>query len=150
MAMTQAQSAAVAQIFLGQYKAGGRGELCPVRHVPLYNCWGLCIAVGAVFGHRIPEVAAPAVPTARVVNGLYERFCAEFMPLDQPKAGCLVAFRTHPRMARAVNHFGIMLDAHNFVHIQRDTAVHVVRVDVQPYSRFFAGFYWARLEGGCA
>ena len=150
MAMTQAQRAALAQIFLGQYKAGGRGELCPERHVPLYNCWGLCIAVGALFGHSIPEVAAPAIPTARAVNGLYERFCADFMPLDKPKVGCLAAFRTHPRMVRAVNHFSIMLNALNFVHIQRDTAVHVLRVDVQPYSRFFAGYWWAKGGGNAA
>lgn len=108
------------------------------------------MAVGALFGHSIPDVASPALPTARAVNALYERFNAVFMPLAAPQAGCLVAFRTHPRMVKAVNHFGIMLDALNFVHIQRDTAVHVLRVDIQPYSRFFAGYWWAKGGGNAA
>lgn len=134
----------IQHIFLGQYKAGGRGELCPVRHIPLYNCWGLCISLGKVFGHDIPEITYPAAPTARAVNNLYEHFQNCFTRLDKPTAGCLVAFRTHPRLLRAVNHFGIMLDQRNFCHILKESAVHVLPIAYAPYCYFFAGYYWVK------
>lgn len=144
MRITQQQRGALAHIFTGQYQAGGRGALCPLRRVPLYNCWGLCMAAALVFGHRLPDVAAPAVVTARAVNGLVDRLRSTFDQLDTPIPGCLVALRTHPRMTRAVNHFGVMLDSSRFVHIQRATQVHVDTITDQPWRQYCAGYWWVR------
>ena len=134
------QRTALRVVFSGQYKTGGRGELCPVRRVPLYNCWGLVMAVTAIIGVPAPEITAPAIPTARAVNSLHERMRSRFIRLDTPRMGCIIALRTHPRLTRAVNHFGVVLDCCRFVHIQKDTGVHVPRFDEQPYRRMIAGF----------
>lgn len=138
------QRVALRVVFSGQYKTGGRGELCPVRRVPLYNCWGLVMAVTAILGTPAPEVTAPAMPTARAIHSLHERMVPHFIRLDAPRMGCLIALRTHPRLTRAVNHFGVVLDGCRFVHIQKDTGVHVSRFDEQPYRRMIADFWLPR------
>lgn len=145
--LTSEQRAALRVVFSGRYRTGGRGERCPVRGVPLYNCWGLVMAVTAILGVPAPEIAAPAVPTARAINSLQERMQSRFIRLDAPRMGCLIALRTHPRLTRAVNHFGVVLDECRFVHIQRDTGVHVSRFDVQPYRRMTAAFWLPREAG---
>ena len=72
---------------------------------------------------------------------------SRFIRLDAPRMGCLIALRTHPRLTRAVNHFGVVLDGCRFVHIQKDTGVHVSRFDEQPYRRMAAGFWLPREVG---
>ena len=43
--------------------------------------------------------------------------------------------------------FGVVLDGCRFVHIQKDTGVHVSRFDEQPYRRMAAGFWLPREVG---
>lgn len=148
--LTPAQRRELRRVFMGQYKAGARGEVCPVRRVPLYNCWGLVMAVTRIMDMPAPEITAPAMPTARAVNTLHKRMQQYFVQVATPTRGCLIALRTHPRLVRAVNHFGVVLDDASFVHIQRSVGVHVSRFDIPPYQGMVAGFWLPQsIKGVC-
>lgn len=128
-------------ILTGQYAPGGRGELCPVRRVPLYNCWGLVMALTALFGCPVPEYDEPATP--RGVHRAFDQRATlpGWNRLDGPVPGCVIGLRTHPRYTELVCHFGVVLDACRFAHIQRDAGLHVSRFDQPPYRNMLAGFY---------
>ena len=139
--LTKEQRDALRTVFTGRFAAGGRGEIDPTLHVPCYNCWGLVMAVTDILGHPAPEVKTPAVATAKAVDRRREEVERHFIRLERPRPGCLVGFRTHPKLVQAVNHYGVMLTDKEFVHVQRGTGVHVARIDRQPYNRMVAGFW---------
>jgi len=136
--------AVLRHILTGRYADDGRGQLCPVHRVPLYNCWGLVMALTAAMGVPVPEYAIP-----RTASGIHRQYMATgtlpgWRRLAAPRAGCVAGMRTHPRRTQFINHFGVMLDAVRMAHIQRGTAVHVVRLDELPYCGMIGGFHaWA-------
>lgn len=139
--------AALCHVLTGQYKRRGRGELCPVRRAPLYDCWGLVMALSALFvqsGQPVPDILAGQAHAKRDErHAIFERQLARggWLRLDAPQPGAVVALRTDPRGRSFVDHAGVVVDANRFCHIQRDTAVHCDRLDMQPYARMIAGFY---------
>lgn len=136
--------AALCHVLTGQYKTGGRGEVCPVRRAPLYNCWGLVMALCDLYGQPVPDILAGQRYVRRDERHLiFERQLASggWEKLDVPRPGAVVGLRTDPRGRSFVDHAGVVVDAVRFCHIQRATAVHCDRLDDAPYARMVAGFY---------
>lgn len=139
--LPQGQAEQLRHVLSGQFRRRGRGEMCPVRRVPLYDCWGFVMALSAVFGRRVPNIVPPASAVDR--HGLYERALqgGEWKVLAGPEPGAVVALRTSPRHRDFVDHVGVVFDSCRFAHIQRNMQVHADRLDTSPYARLIAGFY---------
>jgi len=131
-------------VLTGQYKRRGRGEVCPVLRAPLYDCWGLVMALCAVYGQPVPDIVAGQSHARREdCHLIFEQQLArgDWERLDTPLPGAVVGLRTDPRGRSFVDHAGVVVDASRFAHIQRSTAVHCDRLDDAPYARMIAGFY---------
>lgn len=136
--------AALCHVLTGQYKRRGRGELCPVLRAPLYDCWGLVMALCTLYGQPVPDIIAGQSHARREdCHLIFERQLARggWEKLDVPQPGAVVGLRTDPRGRSFVDHAGVVVDKTRFAHIQRATAVHCPRLDEAPYARMVAGFY---------
>lgn len=115
------------------------------------DCWGLLMVVMERFGYRVPDFQVSCFKTD-MINGLFASETGDPISVDsevrgmwkradEPTGGRAVALRIDPMMPNMVQHYGVCLDKHKFIHTLQKTGVLVTRLDHRFFANKIVGFY---------
>lgn len=103
-----------------------------------FDCWGLCRAVFAQNGVKLPRYVSP-IQRAGIDELIKAETSTErFKAIDAPQALCIVALMIRPPY---VSHVGVMLDGHRFIHIMEKSRVAIESIKDPIWSKRVRGFY---------
>jgi cell wall-associated NlpC family hydrolase len=131
----------MADLYRAEFGDGGRGEINPGTGRPVFDCWGLVMAVMERLGVTVPDFYEEHDDA----EAIGERFDGEeasgkWERMDVPEAPCVIAIKRHPRAVQCVSHFGVYVGGGKFLHILKDRGVHLDPLKNLP-ARQLAGFW---------
>jgi cell wall-associated NlpC family hydrolase len=104
-----------------------------------YDCYGIVLAGARLLGFNLPDYGSIAAHLSREIS----RMAEEYRPLFEhttPRPGAIVAFTTKTPMV--IDHFGLMIDAYNFLHTTRATGGQICSLEHPLWKHLIEGFYF--------
>ncbi len=112
----------------------------PYTRKPLYDCYGLFMAIHRAYGIELPDFRISCFATDEI-RKQFEKEVGKWRQLDKPEAPCAVALATsihHPGM---VCHFGVYIGDGKFIHTLRKTGSIVSTIYDPIWKNKIKGFF---------
>lgn len=104
-----------------------------------YDCYGLVLRLGELYGVELPELSYTMDYVDRDTVANANR--SQFIRVELPEFGDIIALR----VGKFVTHVGWMVDRTRFIHTTKATGAVITRVDSIKYINRIEGYYrWIR------
>jgi cell wall-associated NlpC family hydrolase len=111
------------------FKDGGRGP-------DSYDCYGLVKEVYHRLGIELPDLYIHCFDIEKI-NGEYQLQSHHLMPIEKPELYCIIVMINN---ATVINHFGVYLGNHEFIHAIPDANVCKGSIDHPRWKRAIEGY----------
>ncbi len=132
--------------FIGcPFRNHGRGETDPDTRRPVYDCYGLFMAIYRdCYGILVPDYTISCFATEEI-RAQFEREVGKWEELQEPEAPCAVALAANPHLPGMVCHFGIYVGYGKFIHTLKKSGSIVSYVYDPVWKNKIKGYYrWKR------
>jgi cell wall-associated NlpC family hydrolase len=87
------------------------------------DCWGLFMAVHALYGRKIPDVDVACTELLAINRAAQVQIRALWKRVTVPESGVSVVMATDHAHPNIIQHFGVLLDRRNIIHCIQKTGV---------------------------
>jgi cell wall-associated NlpC family hydrolase len=112
------------------FENGGRGP-------DTFDCYGLVREIHHRLGVEMPNLYVNCFDIEKV-NDEYQLQSKHLIPLEKPEEYCIIAIRNN---SPVVNHFGIYLGKHEFIHAIQEVGVCKASIDHPKWKKAIVGYY---------
>lgn len=101
-------------------------------------CWNLIREIYQRSGIILPRYSDYITSSLDRNKLIYQIAEEDFVQIKNPEPLCIVAFQSKPKV---VNHMGIAIDKHRFIHARKKMGVVIERFDTSLFARWIEGYY---------
>ena len=104
------------------------------------DCWGLFMLVMREFGHEVPDYKVSCFDTPGI-GAAFRESIGQWYLAEGPSPGVAVAMAIHEKAPDMIQHFGVALNKHRFIHTLEKTGVIITRLDDPFFKAKIKGLY---------
>lgn len=107
------------------------------------DCWGLIMLMYKdMLGIALPDFPISAKDSEGVINAMGDSVSkGEWVKVNEPKFGDIIAMALCPRLVRSINHVGMHVGNNRFIHAIMDQRSASCRIDDSYWSKRIKGYY---------